>query len=124
YVIAHESECKCWWMTWPFSVYTAWIAVATIANVFLALDSIGVDLFLGLGDLQWTVILLVVGTLIGSLVAIRYQDLLFVAVFLWAYVAITIENAGTTPVLLAAMLCIIFLGAVFGNLFHKKRIAY
>lgn len=78
----------------PFSVYFGWITVATIANVTVWLVSIGWDGF-GLPESTWTVIMLVVGALIGCAVILRDGDPAYGLVLVWAYFGIWFKH--TSP---------------------------
>lgn len=75
----------------PFSVYFGWITVATIANVTTLLVSIGWDGF-GLSEQFWTVIILIVGMLIGTATIIRNKDIAYGLVMLWAYAGILLKH--------------------------------
>lgn len=79
----------------PFSVYFGWITIATIANVTTLLVSIGWDGF-GLSDVTWTIIILLVGTVIGMKTTIRNQDIAYGFVILWAYIGILIKHLSET----------------------------
>lgn len=68
----------------PFSLYLAWISVATIVNVACALFASGLQ---NNGAL-WTVGMLIVGTVLAGIVTRLRTDTTFVLVFLWAYGAI------------------------------------
>ncbi len=68
----------------PFGVYFGWLTVATIANITTWLVS--VDWRGGmLSEVTWTVIILIVGALIGLLTAVVRRDWVYMAVFVWAY---------------------------------------
>lgn len=75
----------------PFSVYFGWITVATIANVTVWLVSIGWD-GAGISEATWTVIILLVGTAIGTAVILRHRDLAYGLVLIWAYLGIWIKH--------------------------------
>lgn len=75
----------------PFSVYFGWITVATIANVTVWLVSIGWD-GAGISEATWTVIILLVGTVIGTAVILRHRDLAYGLVLIWAYLGIWIKH--------------------------------
>lgn len=75
----------------PFSVYFGWITVATIANATTLLVSIGWDGF-GLPEQFWTVVILIVGMLIGTATIIRNKDIAYGLVMLWAYAGILLKH--------------------------------
>ncbi|HPA25808.1 MAG TPA: tryptophan-rich sensory protein [bacterium] len=71
----------------PFSVYFGWITVATIANITVLLVSLGWNGF-GLSEVFWTVVVLLVGALIGSWRTLHDRSIPYGLVLLWAYGAI------------------------------------
>lgn len=76
----------------PFSIYFAWVTVATIVNIFTWFIGAGIDSFIGLSELSWTNIMLVVASLLMGYIAFSYKDIVFPLVFIWSYIAILIEN--------------------------------
>ena len=68
----------------PFSLYFGWITVATIANItaFLVGNNWG---GFGIAPEIWTIILLVLGVIIASVVVIQNKDYIYPFVILWAY---------------------------------------
>lgn len=111
----------------PFSIYFGWITVATIANMTTLLVSVGWDGF-GLSEGTWTIILLIVGTLIGISTMFVHKDMPYGFVLVWAYLGIflkhTDENifAGEYPgIINTTLTCIgVFLVAEAYVLFTKK----
>ena len=79
------------WVRWPFMIYFGWITVATIANVttWLVFRQITLPLF---NEEIWTVIILLVGTLIGTLTIVKYRSVAYGGVFLWAYLGIYLKH--------------------------------
>jgi hypothetical protein len=80
-----------------FSIYTAWVTVATVANVATYLVSIGWDGGF-LSPAVWTVILLLVATGIGLLFLARWRDVAYVAVLVWAFIGIAVNHSEVTLV--------------------------
>ena len=72
----------------PFSLYLAWISVATIVNVASALFNSGLQQY----GTVWTVLMLLIGGVLAALVTLWRTDVAFVLVFVWAYVAIAIRQ--------------------------------
>ena len=91
-----------WLVQVPFSVYTAWISVATIVNVASALYIAGWDGW-GLSGVIWTAIMLVVGGLVAASIAVMFRDLPFVLVFAWAYGAIAVRHTDTPMISITAV---------------------
>lgn len=75
----------------PFSVYFGWITVATIANATTLLVSVGWNGF-GLSPSLWTIIMLTVGALIGIATTLRFKDIAYGLVLVWAYAGILYKH--------------------------------
>lgn len=75
----------------PFSVYLGWITVATIANVTAYLVLIQWNRF-GIDEVTWTIIIIVVGTLLTYLMLAFRKDVAFSLVVLWAYLGIWMKR--------------------------------
>jgi len=111
----------------PFSIYFGWITVATIANAAALLVSLGWDGF-GISEAVWTIIMLAAGVLIGGATAIRFKDIAYGLVLIWAYTGILIKHlqetghAGGFPeVITAVIICIaLFFAALVYVLFSLK----
>lgn len=80
-----------WLVHVPFSIYLGWISVATIVNIASALYISGWDGW-GISAVGWTVIMLLIGAAIASIVAIQRVDIAFTLVFIWAYIAIAVRH--------------------------------
>ena len=104
----------------PFSIYTGWITVATIANISAAQTAWGLN-DVGLGAVEWTWLKLAVAGAIGAVVISRTKNALYVLVIAWAAFGIYSKQAETPAVagaaitlsLLAALL------ALYTFLFYK-----
>ncbi len=76
----------------PFSIYFGWTTVATIVNIFsLALNN-HIQTIFGLDELSWTMIALILATIIGIFIAISFKDWLYPLVLIWPFYGIYIEN--------------------------------
>jgi len=104
----------------PFSIYLGWISVATIVNIASALYISGWDGW-GISAVGWTVVMLVVGAVIGAIVAIQRADVAFTLVFIWAYVAISMRQLDNPAIWITAVVAAIVLAVmlVFGRRRHK-----
>jgi hypothetical protein len=96
----------------PFSIYFAWIVIATIANITVFLVSINWNGF-GLTDKYWTIIMLVVGAAIGIIKSIKDKNIFYNLVFLWAYFGIWLKymsdvylTMNHTDIIIAIIFCI------------------
>lgn len=92
-----------WFLQIPVSIYFAWVTVATIVNAACVLDFIGWQGF-GVGDIPWTIILLIVGTVLAGTVTLRQRNLAYGGVFVWAWVAIAVKNSAQGLIPLVAMI--------------------
>ncbi|HOI85708.1 MAG TPA: hypothetical protein PLP48_06470 [Acholeplasmataceae bacterium] len=74
-----------------FSIYAGWISVATIANITILLVSYGAPSFS-----SWAVVLsvviLIVGALIGGWFTLNDQNIFYGGVFVWAYLGILMRH--------------------------------
>lgn len=110
-----------WLVNFPISIYFAWISVATIVNVACALYIINWRGW-GISPVIWTVIMLVVGTILAATVSLQRKDTAYGGVFIWALVAIAIRHqeqiviaataAGSTILLI---ICLIFSRKIFAK---------
>lgn len=113
-----------WLVHVPFSIYLGWISVATIVNIASALYVSGWNGW-GISAVGWTVIMLLVGTAIASIVAIQRADIAFTLVFIWAYVAIAVRHlslnnpAISVTAIVAAIVLAIALGFRGKKLFNS-----
>lgn len=76
-----------WLVHVPFSIYLGWITVATIANVTALLVDFNWNGF-NIAPEIWTVIVLIVGVLIGLMVVEKRKDVAYGLVIIWAYYGI------------------------------------
>ncbi|GMK46871.1 tryptophan-rich sensory protein [Paenibacillus glycanilyticus] len=113
------------WVLLPFSLYLGWICVASIVNVSVALYASDWNR-LGLSEEAWTVIMLLVAALLCKWVGGKYRDGAFMAVFVWAFVAIGVNNGGKHPVIawtaysLATLLAVLAVYTLFRG--RRKRL--
>lgn len=106
-----------WFIHIPLSIYLAWISVATIVNVALTLYNLRWNGW-GISPQVWTVIALIAGAAIASTVAIRWADVAFVLVIVWAFVAIAVRQgdmpliAVTAGLLAIALILLLLFGVL------------
>lgn len=79
----------------PFFVYFGWITVATIANVVVFLVSINWDGF-GIEAGIWTMVVLLVGAIIGIARSLYDKKVAYTLVLIWAYIGILSKHISTT----------------------------
>jgi hypothetical protein len=91
----------------PFRLYTAWICVASIANVSVVQTAMGWD-NIGMDSITWTLLKLALAGAIGAAVVARKADITFVLVIAWAAFGISVLQSNSLPVAGAALsLCML-----------------
>jgi len=116
-----------WFIKLPFSVYFGWITVATIANITVFLVYLKWNGF-GIPESYWTVIVLLVGMLIGSWRTLKDRAIPYMLVFIWAYGAILFKHLsvsgfnGQYPVITSTVsFCLlVFLGIIIFMQMRKR----
>lgn len=79
------------------SIYLGWITVATIANLTAVLVKLNVgELFLG--EVTWTIIVIIVAMLITLIMLIKRVDIAYSLVIIWSLLGIAIKRLNTDPV--------------------------
>ncbi len=90
-----------WLLDLPFSLYLAWITIATIANVSIALSAAGWGGW-GIAPETWAAIMIVVGGGLAAFVAYTRRDLAWAAVVVWALFGIMSGQADAPLVVMTA----------------------
>lgn len=85
----------------PFSIYLGWISVATIANFAVTLRALGWSGF-GLEPEVWTAWLLIVGAILGVVMTLSRNEVLYPLVIVWAFVGIVIRQQGNVSIVTVA----------------------
>ena len=86
----------------PFSLYTGWISLATIANISALQIGSGWD-DVGMSAIHWTLLKLALAGALGASIAIKYRDAAFVLVVAWAAYGISVMQSATPAVAGAAL---------------------
>ncbi len=106
-----------WLINIPFSIYTAWITVATIANTTVFLQNLGWE-GAPLSGPFWSATMIVVGAAIAGYVVYTRRDVAYAGVVIWAYVGIVVKYMdttlvmGTAGVMAAAVAAILIAGLI------------
>lgn len=116
-----------WFIRVPFSVYFGWITVAIIANITVFLVSVGWNRF-GLPESLWTIVILLIGVLIGSWRMLYDRFIPYGLVLIWAYGAIFFKHRSTIgfngqypSIIWTVLLCLaVFLGIIVSVSIKKK----
>ena len=95
----------------PFSIYLGWITIATVANVSVYLTYIN-WLQGGLGEVLWTVAVIIISTVIALLVYLARKDFFYILVVIWAYIGIIMKRLSVTAeprwlIIFTTVICIL-----------------
>lgn len=107
----------------PFSLLSGWLSVATIVNISKFLRNMGIINILGIGEVGWTNIILVVGCVLAIIFTIIRNDVVYPLVFIWVYIAIGVQNKGITSILYTsiAMCIVIVIGIIYSKIRKNKQ---
>ncbi|MBL6446819.1 hypothetical protein JMN32_10885 [Fulvivirga sp. 29W222] len=112
-----------WLVHKPFSIYLAWISVATIANTAALLSAYG---FSSTSPENWVIAMIIATQLLVYLISKKYQDIAFALVMIWALIGIIIKRTDIEPVfqpiIIACILAIIFDAWVALHYRYKKTL--
>ena len=102
-----------WCVNIPFGIYMGWITVATIVNVTVVLFNLGWTGW-GISPETWTMLLLIIGTVIALSVGVIRVDIAYIATVVWAYSAILVKNIPIPMIAITAgvMIAILLLAIV------------
>lgn len=121
------SRAETWSVRIPFSIYLGWVTVATIANATSLLDYLRWGGW-GISEQVWAVIMLAVGLLIATAVAITRSDTAYMLVIVWAFAGIGVKHAGAplvgTSAWLAAGLALLVAGWTLVRKARSRRSAF
>lgn len=91
----------------PFSIYFAWINVATVANIASVANNAGWNGF-GIAEPTWSGIMIGVVTLVALVLLVSRANLSYAAVLIWALIGIQANQP--EPVATAAVVAAIVIG--------------
>jgi len=91
-----------WCVQIPFSIYLAWITVATVANVSVVLYALNWGGW-GLAPEVWTVIMMVVAVALSVMVNLSRPSLAYTWVITWALVGIAVQHMGALLIVVPAL---------------------
>ncbi len=114
---ASNADLNYWLERLVFSLYFAWITLATVLNVSSALHFYGWAGW-GVSEVTWTIIMVLIAALIAGYTSRRYQDVAYAAVVIWAFVALAAKHWGAqTQVLsyVAGAVAVVFAGIAVWN---------
>jgi hypothetical protein len=113
-----------WCVDVPFSIYLGWITVATVANVTDLLYYLNWNGF-GIAPEIWAVIMILVASLVGLLMALTRRDAAYLFVLVWSFAGIAVKQAAVPMVAYAAWAAaVVALGlAVYGIIARRRAAA-
>ena len=106
-------EVNFWAERLGFSMYFAWITLATALNISSALSFYAWSGW-GISELVWAVVILSVAAGITAAVFWKYKDLAYAAVVIWAFAALIVKHLDSQPVLLwlSAAVIVLFVALI------------
>jgi len=112
-----------WWsVDLPFSIYIGWITVATVANITDWLFLINWSGF-GIHAKTWAMIMIVVASILGLLMALTRRDAAYLFVLVWSFIGIAIKQTPALEVVTTAWIAAaaMFILAVY-SLWRQKAV--
>lgn len=117
------SNAEKWTVDIPFSVYLGWISVATIANVTDWLYLVNWNGF-GLAPQAWAVVMLIVASVVGLLMALTRRDSGYLFVFVWSFIGIALKQAAEPAVAISAWIAAgLALVLAFYSIIQRRRVS-
>lgn len=107
---------------WPICLYSGWITVALITNVSAYLTKTGWD-GMGISEVTWTIILIVVTVVINLLMIIRRSMREFALVGAWGLIALYVRHTNEISTLAITALAgaIILIGAAAYQAYLNRK---
>jgi hypothetical protein len=116
------SSAETWLVRIPFSIYLGWISVATVANVTDLLYYLKWNGF-GLAPLYWLYMVLFTVLVIAALMSLRYRDVAYGLVILWALVGVGYKNSTDAPAWIASIGTALLVALVLLYSLLRRRVA-
>ena len=105
-----------------FGIYLGWICIATIANVTALLVTSGWGGF-GISEETWTIIMILVGTMLVALAIWRFDNPFIGLSVVWAFIGIMIKRSPDfRSIFITAAVAMILVSAVLILTFFRKRL--
>lgn len=104
-----------------FGIYLGWICIATIANVTALLVTYNWGGF-GISEETWTIIMIIVGTLVVALSIWRLDNPFIGLAVVWAFIGIMIKRqADVRSIFITAAVAMVLVAVVLIITFFRKR---
>ena len=110
-----------WWsVDLPISIYLGWITVATVANITDWLYLVNWS-GIGIPAPIWAVIMIVVASIIGLLMALTRRDVAYLFVLVWSFIGIAVKQTPAPEVVTTAWIAAaLMFGLAVYSLFRRK----
>jgi hypothetical protein len=123
--ILHQSDSndtkQKFWVVLPFTIYLAWICVATIANIAALLISLG---WQGgsISPQLWTILMMTIAAALALKVTLDYRVPFFSAVVIWALFGIYFRwhSSGYSSITITALVLMTFLAVGIFYVMRKR----
>jgi len=97
--IAKDEKPQNYWLERVgFSLYFAWITLASALNISTALAFYDFDGF-GISEVVWAIGFISVVALIAGIVFMKYRDRAYAAVIIWAFIALAVKQMDAYPLI-------------------------
>ncbi|MFD1174572.1 tryptophan-rich sensory protein [Oceanobacillus picturae] len=105
----------------PFSIYTGWVSLASIVNVFTYVERSNALSFIGIGEAGWTLVAVLGISLVAISIILYQRDLFYPLVLIWTFSAIII-NLQSNALQWVLIGCIIIVSAfILYSLFTRLK---
>lgn len=110
----------------PFSMYTAWVSVATLVNASILQLASGWD-NVALSAIEWALLSLAIAGAVGATMIVKVRDVPFALVIAWAAYGISVKQAATPAVsasalTLSVLMLLLVLAEATRRLVQKKLV--
>jgi len=114
------SNVERWSVDIPFSIYLGWITVATVANITDWLYLVEWSGF-GIATQMWAIIMIIVASVLGFLIAFTRKDVAYLFVLVWSFVGIAVKQTAAPNVVTVAWIgaVLMFVLAVYSLITRK-----
>ncbi|RPE08223.1 tryptophan-rich sensory protein [Chitinophaga lutea] len=107
----------------PFGLYFGWISIATLANLTAWTVALG---FNGIPPVAWTLAMMMIGLLVALFMILRYNNIYFGLVNVWAFYGIVLKREAeggreSAPIIAAATVVIALLALALILQILRKR---
>jgi hypothetical protein len=114
---ASGSKITYWLERFVFSIYFAWVTLATVLNVSSALKFYNWDGF-GVSEVSWTIAMIAIAALIAGYTSRKYRDVAYAGVVVWAFIALMVKHWGAETQVLSYVggaVVLLFIGLMLLN---------